>query len=417
MTNKSLFSRFLTNKKVLLIVSLVLAFFFWIITADNINRTITEIPVVYNLPETVSGELKIFSASDEFVTVTVEGKRVLVDSLTADSFNATVNLSEVTKPVEKSFTVDVKGTGYDDFEIIKVEPDTVTLMIDRPMSKTVPLKTSFTYSPEGYYVDNNAPETVEITGPESIVGVVEYAQIGGNVISKDITTVTNNYSVSLHSKDSMLSKDELKYVTMSYSDVDVTFNYLVMKDNVPFSIANDEGISIPKKYFSTTPGAISVALPLSSVPDGGDGLTMPIDIGRLSQYQNEIYNLSCDVKDILGENMINKSEGIDKVYLRLDFSSFETKTFQVSSSRCKVTDLPEGYKYNLPPTFNVTVVGSKEAIESIDENKINIELQFTDVKPAADNYAEVPIKVNLNTNAFCWVYRQSPTISALLTAE
>ena len=421
MKNKSLFSRFLTNKKALFIASVIFAFIFWILTADNITKTFTEIPLKLTLPESVSQELEIFSASEDFVSVTVDGKRVAVDALSADSFLATIDLSEVSEAGEKSYDVTVKCTGNSSVDISRVEPANISLMIDRPMTKTVQVKTDFTYSPEGYYVDNNAPATVEISGPESYVEKVKCAYIGGKVTSHNATSVTNNYTLTLYDNENPHSNDakviDSEYLKLSYSNVDVTFKYLVLKENVPFNIKNDEGIEVSNSYFSTSPLGLNVAVPESALDKDGNLPPLSIDIGRLSQFMNETYNDTVSVNEVLDSDMVNKSDSIEKISYRLDFSTLTTKTVEVPASRCSIKNMPAGYTFNTPEKFDVVVVGTKTAVDSIDPQKMDIILDFESVKPSADKFVDVPVTINTNVDGLCWAYRQSSTSSVRLSAE
>lgn len=421
MKNKSLFSRFLTNKKVLFIASVVFAFIFWILTADNITKTFTEVPVKYNLPESVSQELEIFSASDEFVSVTVDGKRVAVDALSVENFLATVDLSDVTEAGEKSFNVNVKCSENLNLDISKVEPSNITLMIDRPMTKTVKLKYDFTYSPEGYYVDNNVPDTVEVSGPESYVNQVKCAYISGNVTSHNATTVTNNYKIVLYDNENPHSVDanviNNEYLKLSYNNVDVTFKYLVLKENVPFSVVTEEGIEISDLYFSTSPNSLTVAVPESALDENGEFKSIPINIGRLSQYKTDIYHLTTPLSDVIGNDIVNKTDGIEKVGLRLDFSALSSETIEVPASRCVVKNLPDGYTYNTPDKFSIVVIGTKSALNNVDPEKVDVVFDFESVIPSDDKYVDVPVAVNLNVEGFCWCYRESQTSSVLLSAE
>ena len=423
MKNKSLFSRFLTNKKALFIASLAFAFIFWILTADNISKTFIDVPVKYNLPESVSQELDIFSASDEFVSVTVDGKRVAVDALSAENFDATVDLSGVTEAGEKSFNVNVKCSENLNLDITRVEPSNITLMIDRRMTKTVQLKSEFSFSPVGYYVDYNIPETVEISGPESYVKLVKCAFIGGNVNSKNAATVTNNYQISLYDNEDPHSPDakiiDNEYIKLSYSSIDVTFKYLILKESVPFSITSADGVKIDQKYFSTTPNSLNIAVPESALDDNGEFSSLPIYIDKISQYKNASYIVTVDTADVLGPDIINKSDGIEKITYRLDFTALETETLEVPVSRCTIKNLPEEYKCNLPDKISVVVVGTKVALAEVDPDKIDIILDFesgnfTDVE---NKYVDVPVTINLNVDGFCWAYRQSGTSSVLLSAN
>ena len=426
MKNKSLFSRFLTNKKALFIASLVFAFIFWILTADNITKTFIDVPVKYNLPESVSQEFEIFSSSNETVSVTVDGKRVAVDALSSENFNATVDLSGVNEAGEKSFHVNVKCSENLNLDITRVEPSNITLMIDRPMTKTVELKSDFRYSPEGYYVDNNVPETVEISGPESYVNQVQCAFIGGNVTSRNATTVTNNYKITLydnkdpHSPDAKIIDND--YIKLSYDNVDVTFKYLLLKEGVPFSIITADGVNIDSKYFSITPNSLNVAVPESALDENGEFRSLPIYIDKISQYNNSSYIVTVDTADVLGPDIINKSDGVEKITYRLDFTSLKSETLEVADNRFVIKNLPEGYKCNTPDNISIVVVGTKEALSAIDTEKIDIILDFESVNVlesslGENKYVDVPVTINLNVDGFCWAYRQSGTTSVLLSSN
>lgn len=421
MQNKSLFSRFLTSKKVIFIVSVILAFVFWILTADNITKTFTEIPIRYSLPESISKEFEIFGASDETVSVTVEGKRVAVDAMSTESFTAYVDLSDVTEAGEKSYNVSVRSSENLNIDISRVEPSNITLMIDKPLTKSVPLKTDFTYHPDGYYVDNNAPEAVEISGPESYVKLVKCAYISGNVSSNSATSVTNNYKLTLYdninpkSEDANVIKNE--FITLSYDSVDVTFRYLVYNEGVPFGLVNEENIAIPEEYYTFTPGNMSVAVPVSALDKNGEFTSVPVDMGRLSQFKNETYNFTVDVAGVLTGNMVNKSDGVDKITYRLDFSTLIRKTIEVPASGCQVINMPDGFTYNKPDSYSIVVIGTRTAVDSIDPNKVDMLMDFSAVEAKDDIYVDVPVAVNLNVDGFCWAYRQSPTSSVRITAE
>ncbi|MGN0453071.1 MAG: YbbR-like domain-containing protein [Ruminococcus sp.] len=419
MKNKSLLSRLLDNKKVVLVISLVLSLIFWIASSDNIAKTIRDVPLSYSLSENLSSELKVFDSNVNSVTVSVTGKRVAVDALSAEDFSAYVDLSDITEPVTGSFPVLLDNSKSVSFDIDKIEPSNVTLTIDREAKKTVKLICDFTYSPDNFYVEHNAPENIEITGPESVVSKIQSAYIGGNVNSPNAAPVTNTYSVKLYDNEDITSPEAQEVskdlLTLSYSDLDVSFRFLQIEDDMPFSVKYlPSSVKLPSDYYTITPSTLSVAGPEALITGDNAMTTIPIDIGSLSQYKNEIYNLRVNVDDILSTELVNKSDGVDSVKIQLDFSSLSTETFDVPSSRIKVLNVPEGYLYDAPTTFAVTVVGTQSAIGNLTENDFTITYDFTDVVPAADTYVNVPVTINFNSSGISWVYRSSDTASVLL---
>lgn len=419
MKNKSLFSRLLDNKKLVLVLSLLLSFFFWIVSSDNTAKTVTDVVLNYSLSDTASKELKIFSSSVNTVSVHVAGKRVIVDALSAEDITATIDLSSVNQPCTGTYPVIIDTDRFQDFDVESIEPESVTVMVDREISKTVEIISDFTYSPEGYYVDHNAPKNIEITGPETIVKRVHAAYISGNVSSPNAGTVTNSYNVRLFESADPTADGAVEiptdFITMSYSAVDVSFRFLKIDEEVPFTIKYDQtSIDLPSSYYSVTPSTISVAGPEDKITGENAIESFAIDIGSLSQYKNQIYNLTFDVNDILGTDFVNKSDGVETIKVQLDFSYLDIETFDVPASRISVKDLPEGYTYKTPSTYAVTVVGTSAVLDRLDENDFTIEYDFSDIVGTSESYVDVPVSISFESAGICWVYRSSETVSVLL---
>ena len=420
MKNKSLFGRLLDNKKLVIILSLFLSLIFWMISSDNTTSTITEVPISYNLSDSASKDLKIFSASTDKVTINVSGKRVIVDALSASDVTAYVDLFSVNKPVTGTYPVVVKNNSNMSFDIESIEPENITIMIDKEATKTVNIVSNFSYNPEGYYVENNLPQTVEITGPETLINKVKCAYVTGKVSSSDASTVTNTYTLRLFDSEDPNSAGaqeiSTEYITMSFSSVDVSFRFMKIDENVPFTIKySPSNIKLNTFYYTVSPSTISVAGPEELVTGENAIKEFSIDIGSLSKYKNQIYNETFNVSDILGDSFVNKSDGVETVKVQLDFSNFNMDTFEVSSKNIKVKNLPDGYAYVVPSTFAVSVVGTSTALDSLTENSFSIVYDFTDVNPTSDAPVDVPVSITVNSSSLCWVYRTSDTVSVQLS--
>ncbi len=421
MKNKSLFSKLLDNKKLLIIISLLLSFMFWIISSDDISRDISNVSVKYNLSSNAPEDLKIFSSSTDTVSVSVRGKRVVVAALTADDIDLIVDLSSVTGPVNGTFEIVPENKSSLDYDI-EIKPDSLNLMIDREVTKTINVIHDFTYTPEGYYVDNNAPETIDITGPESIINSVHSAYIDGKVNSPDGDTVESTYDIKLYDMSDPTNEGakeiSSEYITMSSSSPKITFRYLKLKENIPFVIkCGSDSISLPSDYYTITPSVIRVAGPenLISGPDAIDNFV--IDIGSLSDYKNQKYTLDFNVDDVIGESFVNKSIAVDSITVELDFSSLTLTTFDIPKSSINDTGLPDSYKFVKPDTFAVTVVGTKEAMSNLSETNFTVTYDFSEVDATTDSYVDVPVKIDLNTDAFCWVSNSLATDNILLQSN
>lgn len=422
MKNKSLFGRLLDNKKLVLILSFVLSFMFWMISSDNTTQTISDIPLNYSLSESASKDLKIFSSSADKVTVSVSGKRVIIDALSKDDITATVDLFSVNKAGTGTYQIVVENNSNMSFDIESVEPESITIMVDKEATKTVNIVSNFSYNPEGYYVENNLPGTVEITGPATLVDKVKSAYVTGRVNSSDASTVTNTYTVRLFDSEDPNSAGaqevSTEYINMSYTSVDVSFRFLKIDENVPFTIKYEpSNLKLSSFYYAVTPSTIHVAGPEELITGENAITDFAIDIGSLSKYKNQIYNETFNVEDIIGEEFVNKSDGVETVKVQLDFSSFHMEAFDVPASQITVLNVPEGYSYSAPSTFAVSVVGTSTALNGLDEDSFSIVYDFADVTPSAETPVNVPVSITVNSNGLCWVYRTSDTVSVQLTAE
>lgn len=422
MKNKSLFSRLLENKKLMLVVSLVLSFVFWMITSDNTTRTINDVQLTYSLSESASENLKVFSVSSETVSVVVSGKRVIIDSLSEEDVTARVDLFGVTEPGTFNYDVIVSNAGNLDFDIDSVQPQTVTVMVDKEATKTINIESAFTYEPDGYYVEDNLPETVTITGPESIVKNVKSAFVSGNVESSDAQDVTNSFELKLYDNEDPTAADaneiSTDYITMSYKTVDVLFRFLKIDEEMPLSLKYEpSNFKLPSSYYTITPSTLSVAGKEYLFSGDGAISSLDINIGSLSKYKNQIYNESFNVNKVLGDDLVNKSDGVENIRVQLDFSSLSFATFDVPSSSIIVKNLPEGYTYTAPSTYPVSVVGPESTLQSLTSGSFTIEYDFKDVVPTSDGTpVNVPVSIRINNSAFCWVYRLTDTASVIMNA-
>ncbi len=425
MKNKSLFSRLLDNKKMMLIVSLLLSFIFWMVSSDSTTKTLNDIVINYNtLSESAARELKVFNISSDTISVSASGKRVFVETLSPDDIVATLDLFEVSEPGEYTFdkndiNVSAELGSKVSFDVYK--PDSITVFVDREASKTVDIISDFVYKPDGYYVENNLPATVTITGPESLVESVECAYVSGEVVSSDATDITNTYSLSLFDNKDPKAQDakeiSSEYITMSYDSVEVAFRFLKIDEDVPFTITYDQsGIKLPSSYYTITPSTIGVAGPEELLFGENAIESFAVNIGSLSKYKNQIYNESFNVGAVIGNNFINKSDGVETIRVQLDFSNFELKTFDVPASKIKVSGLSDGYTYDAPTTYAVTVVGTASAVDSLEDTSFTIEYDFSEVEPSSETPVNVPVNITINNTGLCWVYRSSDTSSVLLSA-
>ena len=128
------------------ILSIIIAVIIWfalsITQYPTINKTITNVPVVFSLDGTQAKEkgLSALNYKDISVDVEIKGMNYEIGSYTAADLVATVNLDDVTKEGTYDLDIDVKSShSTDKVTVVSVNPDTVSVEFDRLTTKTIPL--------------------------------------------------------------------------------------------------------------------------------------------------------------------------------------------------------------------------------------------------------------------------------------
>lgn len=164
------------NEVPLKAASLVLAFFIWAYLRTEVNpMQAFLVPLEYvGLPEdlALSGDLL------DSVAVRVRGPAATLQNLTPSRFDARIRLNstvpgEMTIPLTRDAIRAPIGV-----EVVRVDPQSLTLQVERRIRREVPVVARFSGEPaSGYEYDGYTlvPDRVTVEGPESLVSKVQEA--------------------------------------------------------------------------------------------------------------------------------------------------------------------------------------------------------------------------------------------------
>jgi len=156
---------------VLKLVSLLFALFLWyfVVGEDKVDMNVT-IPVeIVNLPR----ELVISNQFKKQLEVTVSGQRSLIRGIASQHISRTIDLSKASPGTVVIQNHPDSITLPRGLNILRVQPPTITLLLDRLIQKELPIKPLLVskvhsdYNLESVTVD---PPSLEISGPQSILG-------------------------------------------------------------------------------------------------------------------------------------------------------------------------------------------------------------------------------------------------------
>ncbi len=206
--------KLLNNKKFCVCISLVLAFVFWLSIVANqtpvIERTITNIPIIFETEGTIAGDYKL-----EVVNYTgtrtaeakVSGPAYVVSRLTADDIEVRLDVSAVSEPGEYNIQVRASQKAVNsEYSIISVTPSSLKLRYDRISEKTVnfsDIVAEANVKPaEGYIIGNKAVSTVSsnaltISGPRTEVDKITTVKAVANITDSNLLSAAKTYDADI----------------------------------------------------------------------------------------------------------------------------------------------------------------------------------------------------------------------------
>jgi len=159
---------------VLKLLSLLFALFLWyfVVGEDKVDMNVS-IPVeIVNLPR----ELIISNQFKKQLEMTVSGQRSLIRGMTEQHISRTIDLSKASPGAVVIQNTPDSISLPRGLSILRVQPPTLTLLLDRLILKEIPIKPNLVGKVHRDYRLDSAiadPPTLEISGPQSILGQEE----------------------------------------------------------------------------------------------------------------------------------------------------------------------------------------------------------------------------------------------------
>ncbi len=173
-------------------LSLALALSLWLFVTDKENPTEAQTFNSTILIEAVNvpGDLAVANMSEAGVRIRIEAPKSELDGLRADDFQAELNLDGL-PPGTRGVPVDVRPPNSR-ISVVSITPERVDVTLENRRTKVVPVRISQVGSPvTGFVVvDERAdPETATVTGPESLVALVDSAVAVVNLAGQRVSLV------------------------------------------------------------------------------------------------------------------------------------------------------------------------------------------------------------------------------------
>lgn len=369
--------KLLSNKKIALALSVLIAFLFWIsVSIDQKperEQTFNDIAIEVNTKGTALAEknIELVGEITQKASVTVYGPNYVVSSLRNDDIRVVADLSGVTASgtVTVNLTA-IRNSGESGYNFISVTPATITLNFDYFDTKTFSFSDIVAKAP-----NISVPETsllkldkkvasggafteVTVKGPRTLMN--KLASVEAFTSDKDEILADKSYPARLRLLDA--NGDELDISSFDVSEEELLIIASPYKTKVvtlrphfysPYDSSIDSSV-INALTFNTVLDATKVTI--KGAPDVIEEITsinLPINISKLVVQKKNTINVAPDVE----ANGVAIMDAISTVKVEIDLTAFDIKNIRIYNLEQNGKTYPDG--------AIVQIVGTKSILNSL----------------------------------------------------
>lgn len=376
----------LQNRKVRIIVALIMSVCLWAYVTGTIDPTITKkynsVPItIINEDSLIQDDLAVDLVSATTVDLTLSGARGDLSDLDADDIQVTVDLYGRHKG-NNYVSIDVqvpKGISIDNKSIEKIE-----VVIDDLVTAEKDVKATVKGSlPESTTLGETKiePESVMVYGTKDNVDKVSYlkASLNADKLSDDSTTIETAIT-PVNSKG-----NEVEYVNLSRSKVEVTAVLAKYKE-VKLEVKTTGKIDSQYEVSSMTiPETVEIEGEASVIKNIDTIEASDVDISKVTK------STKIEIKPILPEGVTLKNED-EKLYVDIIIKSPKTKILSYENSEIEIKGLDDGLTGEILEGVNVTVSGKESDISDITKKSFTLSVDASNLEEGKHS-----VKVNITS--------------------
>ena len=377
----------LTNNIGLKFLAVLIALVLWlaIVNVNDPEKTIT----VSNIPISVTNERALTSRdmvynvkSEQYLNITVSGKRSIVSNLSAEDFRATASLKELSKV--NSIPVDVTAKNASlgrKITIVKQSAQTILVDVENLEEKDfTDLVVEYTGKvADGYVAGLSSMSTDEVTvkAPTSIIDKIKKVAVRCSLDGTN-TNISKKCPVILYDKNNK----EIKSDEIELSDKKIRVNVNVLRaKQVPISTINKDELGKPAD------GYVVDDVILSS-----DSITVYGSEESLDSIESLDIQDDIDVSDAKGDVTQNidvtgklpkglSVSGESTITVKVLIKKLITRTFEYDASEVSLNDLSSDLDVQLvTKKVKVTLQGEEEVISQLTKDDMAISADLGKVK-------------------------------------
>ena len=415
MKNGNIFTRILNNNKALAAASIIIAAIIWVFI--SVEKSPETTAVIKNIPIEIGGEsletlgLESYGDNGLSASVTVRGRNYIVeDKAMSAKIAVSADTSSVVNPGNYTLRLDARSLdSRSDFEIVSVEPSTLSVYFDVPVTDREfiiePLIQSDGAIIEPGYeagsaIIDSASSKVKVSGPVSEVNKI--TKIIANV--KIDSPLTRNGSFETEFTPVTADGSTLNYVTFN-RDSKVTVKIPVYKVEtldtaVDYTNRPSNYINNPDFEITVSPSRVKVGLN-SNVADSVESLIIKtVDFSSLKPGTNDF---TVTAEEVEKSNSCIILDDVGEFGIKVTVEGMERRTLPAPASIDFDSSASAVVPATVIPDFDtVEVVGPASVVEKLTADDIHLVADLSKIKEGDTGFITVPV-VCENNDSY-WIY-------------
>lgn len=417
-------SRILSSRWFLIALSLLIAMVFWSILVAS-DGTLTRAKTFQNVAVSVTGESTLRSRGyivmDDLETLisgvkmTVEVTQSNYSRVSGTSYNPHLDLTDVTGEGENEIPISFSSTLYG--PVISCEPSSVTVNVERYITRRVPVVLEKTGEIEGYFLDSakTDPTMVSVSGPQSLVSRVARAVAKLDASQLSGERMSDRASVQIVLQDSAGEAIESELIETTnesvLTDTVVVETELVPMKDVPLQVDSLVKGEPAEGYELTGVEAAVQSLSVAAQQDVLDAMTVLTTEQPLS--------IEGATADVSGYVRLSRPAGIENTvpYDVAVTAYIQEKTVERTLSQVKVEI--DGLDDTLSASLSrarqtVQLTGGYHFINGLTQEDVRL---FVDVNGLGEGTHEVPVQISIDNAPEFTCALSSPEITVTIKAK
>lgn len=373
------------NKIVILLLALLFSCGLWlfVVTVEQpeSENTYYDIPVIYqNDGEALLKDRGLMIVSERpTVTLKLKSTRTNLRNLNESNINILVSLANVTTAGSHKLNYSIAYPGNvpsGEVSVVSASMEQISIKVEKRITKPIPVVPVYLGSvPEGMIAHTEEVEldneTIEVTGPESVMEKITQAIIQVD-LEGQTQTIAGEYAYTLCDAEGTPVDSAL--LTTNVEAVNLVLKIQQVKEiELRVKVIPGGGATEATSTIQIDPGTIRVSGPEALLEDLEYLELGTIDLGTMTKAET----LEFDV--VLPEGVTNET-GVTTVKVDVNFPNLRTRKLSVTD--IQIANLPEGLAAELiTESIELTLRGLAAQVDAIKVSDLTVTVDLSDSQP------------------------------------